>query len=61
MPDLSQIDWKQTGILAGVVAAGLLGVVVAWKLSKLLLRLALFGACLLVIGATLYWWFQVRR
>jgi CHASE2 domain-containing sensor protein len=50
------IDWHRTAILAAVVVVGLMGLVVVWKLTKLLLKLAALLVVLGLAAGLVYWW-----
>lgn len=50
------IDWHRTAMLAAVVVVGLVGLVVVWKLTKLLLKLAALLVVLGLAAGLVFWW-----
>lgn len=52
----SGIDWERTALAAVVFLVALAGVVVAWKVTKVLLKAFLFLAALGIAAAATVWW-----
>ena len=50
------IDWHRTAIVAVAVAVGIVGLVVAWKLTKLLLKLLAILVFLGIAAGLALWW-----
>jgi hypothetical protein len=50
------IDWHRTAILAAVVVVGLAGLVVMWKVTKLLIKLALLILVVGLVAGLVAWW-----
>ncbi len=54
--DPAAIDWHRTAILAAGIVVGLLVLVVAWKLTKLLFKLAALLLLLALVAGGVAWW-----
>lgn len=54
--DLDQIDWHKTGLLVAVIATGIVGLWLLWRILRLLLRVVVFLAMVVVVAALVTWW-----
>ncbi len=54
------IDWHRVAIIAVGVAIGIVGLVIAWKVTKLLLKLFALLVIVAIGGALAFWWHSAR-
>ncbi len=50
------IDWHGTTAAAVLVVVGILAIIVAWKLSKFLLKLGVLLVLLAIAAGCVLWW-----
>lgn len=57
---MEQIDWHATGLLVAVLAAGLLGLWIVWRVVRWVVKTLLVLALLGGIAAAVFWWVRTH-